>query len=107
MSSNTKDNQDQLISVILAFSRSWVKNSYTNVQLRAIVYTDKKRSASHLATAAKLYTCMSLIKHNFFQKSHHSPTRVLPQSAIERYNPPTLLASSGWWHSILPYIILP
>ena len=22
-------------------------------------------------------------------------------------NPPTLLASSGWWHSILPYIILP
>ena len=78
--------QDQLISVILAVSRSWVKNSYTNAQLRAIAYTDKKRSASHLATAAKLYTCMSLIKHIFFQESHHIPTRFLQQSAIERYN---------------------
>ena len=39
-----------------------MKNIYTNAQLRAIAYTDKKRSATHLATAAKLYTCMSLIK---------------------------------------------
>ena len=78
--------QDQLISAILALSRSWVKNSYTNAQLRAIAYTDKKRSASHLATAAKANTCMSLIKHSFFQESHHIPTRVLQQSAIERYH---------------------
>ena len=49
------------------------------------MYTDKKRSASHLATASKLYTCMSLIKHIFFHESHHIPTRVLQQSAIERY----------------------
>ena len=48
--------QDQLISVILAFSRPWVKNSYTNAQLRAIAYTVKKRRASHLATATKLFT---------------------------------------------------
>ena len=52
------------------FSRSRMKNSHTNAQLRAIAYTDNKRSASHLATAAKLYTCMSLIKHIFFQESH-------------------------------------
>ena len=50
------------------------------------MYTDKKRNASHLAAAAKLYTCMSLIKHIFLQESHHIPTRVLQQSAIERYN---------------------
>ena len=48
--------QDQLISVILALSRSWMKNSYTNAKLRTIAYTAKKRSASHLATAAKLFT---------------------------------------------------
>ena len=53
---NLHTRQDQRISVIPPFIRSWMKNSYMNAKLRTITYTAKKRSATHLATAAKLFT---------------------------------------------------
>ena len=45
-----------------------MQNSYTNAKLRTITYTAKKRSATHLATAAKLFTWMPLIKHYFLPR---------------------------------------